>query len=449
MLRRIASMTAVLLYCLSTSSLSALDDTEFGTRTGATGQSRAAARQIAARDGKEQRIEPNWLMWRGPNLNGVAAAGPPPPSRWSETENVVWKAVVPGRGHASPIVVANQVVLATADDQRQVQSVLSFDRKTGQTLWNTVVSQGGFPGKIHPKNTHASATVAADGERLFVAFCHDDAIELTALALDGKQLWQKSVGPFMPRQYQYGYAPSPTIYKSLVIVAADYEGGGHLTAFDRKTGARKWQTPRPRRLSYSSPVVAHVAGRDQLLISGCDLVASYNPDTGQLLWSTPGTTMATCGTMVWEGDLVFASGGYPKSETICVRADGSGRVVWKNNQKCYEQSMLAHGGYVYAVNDGGIAICWRASDGEQMWQQRLPGGAVSASPVLAGGNIYAANERGTTYVFRADPKSFQLVAQNQLGREAFATPAICGGQIFLRVAGAGRQEILYCLGSGT
>lgn len=392
-------------------------------------------------------VAADWLTWRGPHANGVAAAGQSPPTRWTETENVAWKAAVPGRGHASPTVVGNRVVLATADDQRQTQSVVAFDRRSGQLLWNTTVSRGAFPRKIHRKNTHASGTVVSDGERLFAAFYRNDSIELTALTLDGKQLWQQPVGRFLPRQYEYGYAPSPTIYKGSVIVAADYEGGGHLTAFDRQTGERRWQTPRPKKLSFSSPVVATVAGRDQLLISGCEIVASYDPNTGKPLWSTPGTTMATCGTMIWEDDLVFASGGYPKPETICVRADGSGQVVWKNNQKCYEQSMLVHDGYVYAVNDGGIAYCWRARDGQQMWQSRLSG-PISSSPVLAGGNIYIANERGTTYVFRADPRSFELVAQNQLGREAFASPAICDNQIFLRVAGAGRQEMLYCLGAG-
>jgi outer membrane protein assembly factor BamB len=389
----------------------------------------------------------DWLTWRGPSLNGLAAAGQSPPTRWSETENVVWKALVPGRGNSSPIVVGNRVFLTTADEQRKIQSVVAFDRETGKQLWNTPVSTGGFPPKIHNRNTHATATVASDGERLFVSFFHDDAIELTALTVEGKILWQKPVGNFTPRLYQYGYAPSPTIYNALVIVAADYEGGGHLTAFDRQTGVRKWQTPRPKRLSYSSPIVAHVAGRDQLLISGCDVVASYDPNTGKKLWSTPGTTMATCGTMVWDGDLVFASGGYPKSETICVRADGSGRVVWKNNQKCYEQSMLAHNGYIYAVNDGGIAICWRANDGTKMWEARLAGGGVSSSPILVGGNIYVTNERGMMYVYQADPQSFQLVAKNQLGRSAFATPAFCDNQIFVRVTGAGGQETLYCLGT--
>ena len=149
--------------------------------------------------------------------------------------------------------------------------------------------------------------------------------------------------------------------------------------------------PRMPTISYSSPIVAHVAGRDQLLISGGKVVASYDPENGKPLWTADATTSATCGTMVWDGGLVFASGGYPDAETAAIAADGSGRVVWRNREKCYEQSMLAVDGYVYAVNDRGIAYCWKADDGTQMWQQRLGGGgAVSSSPILAGGNIYCA-----------------------------------------------------------
>ena len=84
--------------------------------------------------------------------------------------------------------------------------------------------------------------------------------------------------------------------------------------------------------SFSSPIVANLAGKDQLLLSGAELVASYDPGSGDELWSVKGTTMATCGTMVWHDDIAFASGGYPDAETIAVKADGSGEVMWRNRR---------------------------------------------------------------------------------------------------------------------
>lgn len=389
----------------------------------------------------------DWPWWRGPSRNGVAEENQKVPVEWSETQNVLWKVPLPGRGHSSPTIVGNRIYLATADDHRQVQSVLALNRENGETVWKTDVSQGGFP-KTHPKNTHATPTVACDGKLLFVTFHHHDQLKLTALDLKGEKVWEKVVGPYMPKIYEYGYAPSPLLYDKLVIVAADVEKGGYLAAYNREDGQLAWRKDRHKMYSFSSPVVAHVAGREQLLLSGNDLVSSYDPKTGDLLWSTPGTTMATCGTMVWTDDLVIASGGFPKAETICVKADGSGDVVWKTNHKCYEQSLIVHDGHVYFLSGTGIGVCIRASDGKPMWQERLKS-PVSSSPVRVGDVIYQTIEDGTTYVFKANPEKFELLAKNKLGDEGFPTMAICGNRIYIRTAlpeSGGRQEYLYCLG---
>lgn len=390
----------------------------------------------------------DWPAWRGPTRNNVAMAGQRPPVTWNENEQVLWKVNIPGRGHSSPIIVGDQILVTTADEEQQVQSVLSFDRLTGTQQWRTEVVHGGLPERIHKNNTHATPTLAWNGERLLAVFNSHEQVQLAALDLNGRKLWQIAAGGYRPERYHFGYAASPLTFESLVIVASEYEQGW-LAAFDQADGREVWRVDRPDNTSYSSPIVAHLAGRDQLLMSGNDRVMSYDPRTGRELWSAVACTKATCGTLVWDGDLVFASGGFPGKETAAVRADGSGDVVWRNRESCYEQSLLAHEGYVYAVNDNGIAFCWRASDGEEMWKQRLSG-PISASPVLADGKIYATNERGTTFVFHANPDEYQPLARNQLGDETYATPVIHDGRIYLRVAHhqpTGRVEMLYCLGT--
>ena len=407
----------------------------------------ASAQDRGIADFPKLSADTDWPWWRGPSRNGVAN-DEPVPTKLGESDNLVWKVPVPGRGHSSPIVVGNRVFLASADEQKKIHHVMAFDRATGKSVWQVDVNKGGFPAKNHKNNTEASPTLASDGERLFAAFYHHDKIEAVALDLDGKILWKQAVCPFRPKMFEYGYAPSPLLYGDTVIISAEYDGNSFLTALDRQSGDRVWKSPRPTMISFSTPVIAHVGGKDQMLISGADQVAAYDPKNGKPMWSTQGTSLATCGTMVWDGDTVFASGGYPKSETLAVKADGSGSVLWRNNLKCYEQSMLAHQGHLYALTDNGVIYCWRGSDGREMWKERLAG-PVSASPVLAGGHIYWANESGTLYVFRPNPQKFELVEQNQIGSDSFPSPAICGGQIFLRVAqrsGSGRQEFLYCFG---
>lgn len=390
----------------------------------------------------------DWSQWRGPTGKNIAAQGESIPTQWSDSENVVWKAEVPGRGHSSPIVLGELVVLTSADEGGQRQGVFGFDRQTGKQLWGTVVSQGGFL-KAHQKNTHASATACSDGKQIYATFCHHNKVEAVALDLKGEIVWQKDLGGFRPKQYEYGYACSPTLHNGTLIVCADCDTVAWLKAVDVSNGKTVWEQKRRQMLNWSSPIIANVAGREQLLLSGLEQISSYDPGTGRPLWSTPCLTVATCGTVIWDDDTVYASGGYPKKETVAVKADGSGTVVWRNKVKCYEQSMLISDGYIYAVDDGGIAFCWEAKSGREMWKERLQG-PVSASPVLVGDTIYASNERGVTFVFRANPDKFEAIARNQLGTESFATPTVVDGRLYLRVAsgkGGGRKEMLYAIGA--
>ena len=133
--------------------------------------------------------------------------------------------------------------------------------------------------------------------------------------------------------------------------------------------------------------------------------------------------------------------------TMGVKADGSGEIVWKHPVKCYEQSLLAHDGYIYGSAENGVLYCWRASDGQEMWKQRFER-QVSASPVLAGGHIYISAENGNTLVFKPNPDRYEEVAKNQLGGSAYATPTFVENKIIARVAEGGidSQEWLYCIG---
>lgn len=385
----------------------------------------------------------DWLQWRGPNGNGIAAADANPPLEWGEEKNIRWKALVPGRGHASPVVSGDLVVLATAT--KDGQFVLAYDRNSGAIRWKARPHEGGLPEKLHKKNTAASSTIASDGERFFALFHNGGDLVLTALDRAGETLWQKDLGGFSC-DYGFGYSASPTIYRDTVIVSSEF-GDGWIAAVRRADGSEAWRVPRKVGTTYSSPIVASVSGKEQLLLSGADEVTAFDPASGRRLWAAPGSCRVTCGTLVWGDGLVFASGGFPNKETLAVRADGTGEVAWKNGDKSYEQSMIYHEGHLYTLNDNGIAVCWEGETGKEKWKVRL-GGPVSSSPVLADGRIYATNERGITHVFSPNPEKFEKLAENALGDEGFATPVFVGGEVFLRTAeqGAERQEYLYCIG---
>jgi len=187
----------------------------------------------------------DWPCWRGWNQDNIAPGPRQPPLRRSATENVVWRADVPGRGHGSPALWGDHLLLATADDKAQTQSVLCYDRRTGARLWGTEVHRGGFVQK-HAKNSHASATPACDGERVFVPFAVQGSLWLSALGLDGQRVCQKRLGDFLSI---HGFGTLPIPYRSLVIILPDHVKGSFLIAFHRSTGG-----DRGARRAASTPV---------------------------------------------------------------------------------------------------------------------------------------------------------------------------------------------------
>ncbi len=385
----------------------------------------------------------DWNGWRGPHGNGTAP-DQPVVTQWDESTNIRWRSDVPGRGHGSPIVVGDKVFLATAIDQQQQQAVIAFDRVNGDELWRTVIHNGNFPSprEIHQKGTNANGTIACDGERLYIGMLNSNAIIATALDLNGSILWQQEVGKFVSK---FGYAPSPLLYRSLVIFPADNQGGGYIAALDGKTGSVVWRTARGDASSYSSAVVASVGGKDQLLIPGGDALCSYNPLTGEELWRTSGLATSTCGTVVTTGDRIMASGGYPQAETLCV--DANGRKLWSDSIKLYEPSPIVVGSMMVGVKDDGVAYCWSIESGDVLWKKRL-GGNFSASPILVNGLVYAANLNGQTFVLQVG-ESCEVISVNQLGDDCYASPAVSNGDLFLRIgigSGSDRREQLVCVG---
>ncbi|MFN7290212.1 MAG: PQQ-binding-like beta-propeller repeat protein [Pirellula sp.] len=388
--------------------------------------------------------ETDWPWWRGPHRNGESSGKQSPPREWSGDKNIMWKAPIVGRGYGSPIVFKNMVVLQTANEDVGSQMVIALDRDSGSVLWETVVHKSGGMRK-NPKSTAASNTAAWDGERILVNFANSDAVYLTCLDIEGKQLWQREICKYVEHQ---GYGSSPLLYQSLVIVNGDNKNGGAIVALDRKSGEEVWQRQRPTKPNYPSPVVLKIAGRDQLVMTGCDLVTSLDPLTGNTLWEVEGATTECVTSTVTDGERVFTSGGYPKNHISAVRADGSNKIDWESNDRVYVPSLLCRDGYLFGILDAGVAACWKSDTGKEVWRSRL-GGTFSSSPVLVGDTIYATNEAGETFLFKANAEAFELIGSNKLGDEVLATPVIVGSKIYYRasvVVNDKRQEFLYCIG---
>lgn len=385
----------------------------------------------------------DWPSWRGPGRDG-RSAGDPPPREWSEQLNLRWRAPVPGRGHSSPVVAAGKVLLTTAYDDDPRQGVLAYDAESGRLLWEKILHRGGLEPSLSRQASHASASVAWDDGRIFVAFLHQRAIHVSALDTDGVLLWQMKVSDYVTVR---AYGGSPLIHGDLVIVNADHKEGGRIVALEKTSGRERWVLERGKFQNYPSPVILKLDSRHQLITAGGNMLTSVDPLNGRILWEVAGPTETTVTTPVTDGRSIFISGGFPRSHVSAIAADGKGGVLWQSGSGIYVPSMLVVAGALVGLQDTGRVVVWRAEDGEELWREKLDREFFS-SPVLAGGLIYATALSGVTHVLQGSGTKWSVVARNQLGDEAFASPAVAGGRIYLRHArqGGQREEFLWCVG---
>ena len=382
----------------------------------------------------------NWPGWRGPRGDGTSMEKNVP-LRWSETQNVVWKVSIPGKGHASPIVWGRHIFVVTAIKVKKQRILLCLDRKKGKILWQRVVLESP-PERINSLNSYASSTPATDGQRVYVSFLDRDKMFVATYDFDGNKVWEVRPGVFSS---MHGYCSSPVIWKDKVIVNGDHDGPSYIVALSRATGQTIWKTPRPNRTrSYCAPIIRQIDGRNQMVLSGTKCVASYDPDTGEQHWLIDGPTEQFVASLVYNGELLFMTCGFPDRFIQAIRPDGRGNVtdthvLWQKDRDCsYVPSPIAFGPYFLVVADNGVATCFEAKTGKSCWRERL-GPHYSASLVSANGLVYFLSDKGVMTIVKPG-EELDIVARNELGENTYASPAISDGQIFLRGA-----KHLYCI----
>jgi outer membrane protein assembly factor BamB len=425
----------------------------------------------------------NWPQWRGPSGLGVSAESNLP-TTWSARENIAWSAALGGLGSSSPIIWGDQVFLTSQagrlplsgaahpalarDDaalvslekpiggQRHAASdqpdpivfvVESFNRSDGRRVWeHRVAARGPFP-NLHEKHNLATPTSVTNGEHVFAWF---GTGQLVALDMRGQVVWSKHLGEeYSPFDINWGHGSSPALYRDLVILLCDHASASYVIALDARTGKQRWKADRGKgRASYSTPLVVPGPNGDELIVNSSERIDAYDPITGALLWYADAPRQTPVPSAVFHDGLIYLTRGYRNSPYLAIRPGGRGdvtssHVVWRApGGGSYAASLVAYDGLLYMTNDVGVLTCADMKTGERVWQTRLDG-VFFASPVAADGKIYFPRQTGETIVVKAG-RAPAILARNDLGERLVASPAISGGQIFLRT-----DARLYAIGKGT
>ena len=419
----------------------------------------------------------DWPSFRGPNASGVAE-GTKPPTTWDveKSQNVLWKASIPGLSHASPIVWGNQIFVLTAvssdakagfvakdrgiglanDDAKHTWMIYALDKQNGKVLWSDKAYEGVPRAKRHVKATQANSTPVTDGRYVVALFGSEG---LAAYDTKGKLLWKQDLGVLNPglwddKESSWGHSSSPVIYRDLVIVQADGHKQSFIAAFNLKDGKQAWRVERNEITSWTTPTIYQGKNRVELIANGGRYIRGYDPLTGKELWRfSDNDTQVKMQAPQIAGDLIYITGGYPAGRAIYVfRPGATGDIslkpgeeknaflAWSSSKGSpYTPTPLVYGDLFYVLADNGVLSTYVAKTGELVYQQRLPS-SFSASPVAADGKLYLASEDGDVFVVKAG-RQYELLSRNVMGQPLMATPALSDGMLIVR-----GQDALYALG---
>jgi len=394
----------------------------------------------------------NWPNWRGPRADGTSAEKSLP-TTWNQTTNITWKLAMPEVSGSTPVVWGDTIFLSNSDGG-SIQ-IWSVDRNKGTVKWKAKVADS--DDKVR-KGNMSSPSPVTDGKTVWAMSGNG---QVRAFDFSGKELWHRDMWKDYGRfGLNHGYGSSPLLLSDGLVIQVLHgfktDDPSYVLKLDRNTGKTLWKVERPTDAtvespdSYTTPVLIMAKGKPQVVITGGDYVTGHDPATGKELWRGGGMNPRgnpmnrIVASPVTLNDIVYVPTRVNPLQAY--RAGGSGDVtkshlVWANPNGPDVPTPVTDGKYLYMINDRGIAWCFDALTGKEVYSgQRIKPAIYSSSPVLADGKIYMTNEDGLTTVIKAGP-TFEVLAENPLEEYTLSSPAVSNGQIFIRTKNA-----LYCIG---
>ena len=353
------------------------------------------------------------------------------PSNWDgpSGKNVLWKTKIPLSGHSSPVIWGGKIFVTGGSAEKQ--EIYCFNAADGKLLWSGSVGNGSKKPKVSAETGYAASSAVADGSGVYAIFATGD---VAAFDPNGKKMWEKDLG--LPEN-PYGHSSSLVCYNGTVIIQLDQRSSQKVMGLSAKTGATVWNTTRPVKTSWSSPILVNTGKGTELLTVAEPYVVAYNPVNGKELWKIECIGGEVGPSLAYSNGIVFAVNDYAK---LCaVRTGDQPSILWESDEYLSDiPSPAANDKYLFLATSYGSVVCYDAANGDKYWEKDL-GRNVYASPMIAENKVYFLDITGVMHIFKAD-KELTVISEPKLGEHVAATPAFMNGKIFIR-----GEEHLYCI----
>lgn len=423
----------------------------------------------------------DWPQFRGPAGAGRSAASGVP-NDWSDEQNLAWKATVPGAGWSQPVIQGNQVYVTTAVSETPVRPkgfmagvidpatragksaqppdqtfewrVLAYDLTTGAPRWSQTIEAGRPQFAVHPSNTFATETPAADDAGVYVFFGATGTV--AALTPQGQVRWRRELGTYRTME-NFGTGSSPALHEGKLFVQCFNEEKAFAVCLDTTTGQEVWRVDRAEPgSSWSTPLVWRNTAQTEVLFSGGKLLTSHDPHTGRELWRVKGIDVPGASSLAADDVNVYFGYRSPfaTGPLYALAAGASGDQSPSANTSdiaCQRwtapgsapgmPSPLAVGGFVYTLNNN-VLCCHEALTGKPLYRQRVRGlGSVAASPLAIEQRVLLLDEAGNAVLLALGPE-YKELGRGKLSDTFWASPAAAGDSLLLRGV-----DHLYCIRS--
>jgi outer membrane protein assembly factor BamB len=400
----------------------------------------------------------NWPQWRGPHGTGISKETGIA-TQWSQTENVKWRAPMPGQGGATPIVWEDRLFVTSADGDDLL--LICLNTENGNELWRQKVTDGNEDARAGEGNS-ASPSPSTDGQHVWVFFstgilaCYDFA---------GNEVWKFDTGErFGKLDIQFGMTSTPVLdgdhlYLQLIHGPMQRDNSaqtGKVIKLDKLTGETLWAVDRNTDVvfeckhSYASPFIYEAGQQRFLVVHGADCTTAHDLENGRELWRLSDLN-GPSPLNKQRHDPTFrfvASPGIGKGKIIvptakrgplvavdiekALQSGGKTKPSWVIEQTPDVSIPLVVDDLVYVLHVEGRLQCLELDSGKEVYFERTHTVQHRSSPLYADGKIIFCGKDGVCSVVKAG-RDFELLATNEMGREPItASPVVSNGVLYIR-----------------
>jgi len=226
------------------------------------------------------------------------------------------------------------------------------------------------------------ATPTVAGDLIFIGSCSGWFYALEKKS--GQVRWRYDVKKDgIPSEFH----GDPLLADSLVIIASDGRGTGHVYAFVQTTGKRRWKFPVPRGV----PVDLALSGNRLYVVTYSDSLLCLDLENGRVQWRCAGETFSrnrfsTHAPVAANDHVYFAT----SDRKLHALQAATGQILWtKIFDARISSEMLLHQNRLYIGTAGSQIYCLDRMSGETLHQiatgnhSRDHAGAVGKSDSLS------------------------------------------------------------------